>query len=749
MINEEYDTYQSKKINKKLLLIILAMLIIIVGIITFIYFIKGSKQRELDNSLNIFNQLLSDFENGQISADEYVRYNLYAEYDSSLLKKEYSNLQKSEVAIHVEELVNKYYEQLSRKTKKYYIEKINLDNLSFELDKENKSTKKDISLSNVLIDTVQAKSYKATNLNKAVLSKNGNFVVWYTTTGDSATDYNSAKKVADGLENTVKQYNELSSYKFNFKSNVLSKGKVYNNQIKILENENIDTKYLESAMQVYLVEYGDSSLAQYIDGYGKMTEIFNSIKSKDKNGSVVFPYILIKPSSFDDYEKLSQLYNHELFHYYQHHVLCGKANCSLGKDEYIGEATANWASSIATNKTTNEGFLNNWAGDARYNSNALMGTYKENNGPLAVGYSLFVYLNNYSSIVNNGKSKIVKSIYKDNALEYLEDNATEKELVEIQETIALKNLTQDYINKNLVVSNSYGYDIYLKDTITDSYSVNDVNINELGISYYLLNKDSTSAFKINFKKDNKHVSALIIKKQNNKYEIVDSADTNNEYIFNTNKYGDYDLLYIVIYNKKLTLKNYYSLTVDSTTKEEIKEDNEQNEIPNIDTNNPTTEVIAGDMSFYVNGKKFLLPCSFMDFVSASGASYDSAKLEEMKKTSKYGRFQFQVYFGEVEMELLISYKDNETKILNMSIGADSDDLDSMPDFVFPGNIRLGRTYNSGMEAEGYFKSGGNQIYNGNTEFWDIKYNDNNYGYKVYYDKDDKEVYFVEIDSFQY
>ena len=101
------------------------------------------------------------------------------------------------------------------------------------------------------------------------------------------------------------------------------------------------------------------------------------------------------------------------------------------------------------------------------------------------------------------------------------------------------------------------------------------------------------------------------------------------------------------------------------------------------------------------------------------------------------------------MELLIIYKDNETKIMNMSIGADSDDLDSMPDFVFPGNIKLGRTYNSVIETEGYFNAGGSLCYNGTAEFWDIKYNNNNYGYTIYYDKDNKEVYYVELNGLQY
>ena len=672
----------NKKFNKKKIALIIGLIFIVVTAIIVSKFLIFNNKTKNESDVNVVSKLLNDFENGKITADEYVRYNLYAEYDTSLLKKEYSNLQKSEVSIHIEKLVDKYYDQLSDKTKQFYLEKVNLDNITFELDKENESTSSGISLSDIIIDKVYAKSKSVTNLNKVVLSKNKHFIVWYTTTGDNATSYESAKQIADGLENTVRQYDKLTNYKFNFKSNILSKGATYNNQVKILEKSNIDTKYLESAMQVYLVEYGGDSLAQYVDGYGKVSEIFNSLRSKDKNGSAIFPYIMIKPSSFSDYEKLSQLYNHELFHYYQHHVLCGEKICNLGSDEYIGEASANWASSISTKKTTNAGYLNDWADVARYNSNSLMGTYKDKNGSLIVGYALYVYLHNYSTIVNNGSTKIIKSIYEDNSIKYLENNATESELIKIQETIALQNLAQSYRNKNLLSSNKYNSSVYIKGTIDNTYSAEDVNINEFGISYYELNKNPDFDFKINFKRDNKHVSALIIKKFNNKYEIIDKPDAENEYIFDTSKYGDYDTIYLVVYNKKLTLKNYYSLSVEKVR------NNENN------NNSQNTKNIELDHNLSINGYKFQLGVSLDEFVANTGAKlnetdYENAKLNSEKLAGLYYEIEATITSGgnDIVFDIYVNSSDlSNITVQGISISSDRASVEENPGFLRNPNL---------------------------------------------------------------
>ena len=67
-----------------------------------------------ETEINISNQLYSDYLNENITTDEYVRYLLYTQYDTSMLDEKYQNLLKSDDTINIEELINKYYEDLKK-----------------------------------------------------------------------------------------------------------------------------------------------------------------------------------------------------------------------------------------------------------------------------------------------------------------------------------------------------------------------------------------------------------------------------------------------------------------------------------------------------------------------------------------------------------------------------------------------------------------------------------------------------------
>lgn len=568
------------KNNKKIILKLTVVVSVIFLIFIFIFGlsklennnIELGKQEELIPNKVLQNQLLADFQNGEITTDEYVKYNIYGKYDKSMLDDKYSTIPDFG---NIETLIRKYHNELSDETLKYYVEKVNLNNVTFELDKENISSEgKDdnkIGLSNFFVSKVYAKSDKVTNLNKAVLSSEGNFIVWYTTTGDSASDYNSAKKIADGLEETVEKYDDKFGSEYSYSVNFISKGKKYENQLKILKNSGIDESYLDSAMQVYLVEYEVDSLARYIAGYGILREVLYEFVGGDENGSIAFPYILIKPSSFSDSERLEQLYNHEMFHHYQYYVLAEKLNKEVGEDEYILEATANWASSLITNKTTTKGYLNEWAGSAREFSSDLMSEEWANTyGKDMVGYALFVYLYNYSTTVKEGTSKIIQSIYEDDSLKYLQDNSTVHNRNVIQREILLKNLLQDYTNKNLIVDKDFNSGIVAKQTISDDIDLDNIKISRLGIDYYKLNKENSNFniyIKIKIDKEStKEVSVYLLLEKDNILDVVESFDFSTlregEPLLGTINPIDYDNAYLVFVNRS-TIEDFdYSFRVD-------------------------------------------------------------------------------------------------------------------------------------------------------------------------------------------
>ncbi|MFA5696705.1 MAG: hypothetical protein WC917_04705, partial [Bacilli bacterium] len=538
-----------KESTKRLIYIVIGIVVILVVGLGLYFIFNNKQEKKVISNINISSQLQQDFNAGKISVDEYVRFNLYAEYDRDLLKDEYKNLELSNETIDIEYLINNHYDELSQETIKFFAKKINLENITFELDKENEKTSQDSFWLDLFLLKVSAKAEKVTNLNQVILSSSGNFVIWYTTTGDSGIHFKTAKEIADGLESTVKKFESFFGYDYSSQAEIFSEGKTYRNQTKILNNVNIDSNYLKTATQVYLVNYNESSLAQYVSGYGKGKEIINYIFGGDDYGSIVFPYIIIKPSSFDDHERLAQLYNHELFHHYQKHILCGHSNCTLSKDPYYSDSTANWASALVTTKTTNEGFLNEWAQVYRYNSNSLLGRYANQYGDSKVAYAMFVYLYNYSSIVENGTTKIIDAMYKLNFLEYLEDNSTLEERKSIQKEIALKNLTLNYSNNNLNIPMESRAMSNINDTVNikenDVY-IKDVGVGKMGLTYFAINLTSDEAIKITIDKDNNYIDAILVaQNENDDYVIIDSSDNKgNQIIFDTNNYKDYQKLYL-------------------------------------------------------------------------------------------------------------------------------------------------------------------------------------------------------------
>lgn len=596
---------KKKKNNKKVFIIALLIVVaIILSLMGYKLYSKNiSNNNDIDEDMFITQKLLLDYEDGKITTDEYVRYSLYAAFNSNLLKDSYSGYKKSDAYTHADKLVEQYYDELTDETLRYYLSQINLDYVTFELDKENDETNNKLSVSDLLIDQVSAKADKVTNLNKVVLSSGGNFVVWYTTTGSSATNYTYANKVAEGLEASIEKYTELFGKKYKFNSDVFSKGKTYSNQKKILEKNNISEEYLTSAMQIYLVEADADALAFYVGKQGVLRDLFNKFRGGDQYGAVANPYIVIKPSSFSDSERLEQLYNHEFFHHYQSNILCNQESCNIS-DPYISEASANWASSLISKKTTIKGFLNEWASTARkFSSNLLSKEILKKYGVLKMSYALYIYLNNYSLVVDNGDDYIIESIYQKDSLKYLNDKASRKNLYDIQKIIALKNLSQDYENKNLIVDPDYS-DIFIniKDTISGEASYQNRDLSKIGIDYYLLDIDSSSAFEIDVEGNNRNINTFIIAKKGENYEVVgySSVDTNKDK-FDTNKYGEYDKLYIAVSNTSLVEENRYSLSVKKINKNNSSIDNDSKEEDNTFSTTFSNYNIEMEMNITVSG----------------------------------------------------------------------------------------------------------------------------------------------------
>lgn len=599
-----------KRKNKILLIAIILLLLLMMALLFAI--IKKDKldgKRNDNTSLIITDVLFKEYSEGKLNTDEYVKNLLYAEYNDNLLDDKYSAMKKPELS-EIDTFIRIHVNELSDSTLKYYAERLALKGVTFNAKKTKNSKKEEnkVAFSDLLVDTVNADEYdEVVELDRAILSKNKHFIVWYTEDGNSATNYSTAKKVADGLEETIENYKEIFKYDFSVKPDIFSKGSSYDNQKEILEQENIDSKYLETTLPVYLINYDDCSLAKYISDSGVVAKFFKKIVGGDDYGATSFPYILIRPSAFSDYERLSQLYNHELFHHYQFHILCGNNECKPNDDPYIIEATANLASALATNKTTTSGFLNDWVGTSRKFADSLMSEeFSKKYGKNNIGYALFVYLYNYISIVDNGINILINSIYDNDfdALEHIMFATDIRDLIKIQRENTLKNLTQDYSNKNLIQSEEYNGDLpvinvndYIKNIDSADKDLKQ-NISPLGSKYFRLPYNEEHTYEINFERDNNSVVTFIIAEKNNVFKVVDSADELYDYnhTFVSSDYEDFDNLYIVIANAK-EKDNEYKITFDAK-KRQMENISEKNYLSFNDCNIYDEEIIKKIDTYY-------------------------------------------------------------------------------------------------------------------------------------------------------
>lgn len=577
-----------QKISKRILkIIIIIAIIVFVSTITIIainIYRNNSSVRPQDNSstdeteASGYSLLSKDFQDEIISTDKYIQQLLYLQYDNNSLDEKYIPKLRQGTSYNVDREVETYYKDISEATLLYYFDKITLSNLTFIDGLQNESSQQSNSLIDYLSVKASASEKPIINLDKATLSPNGQFIVWYTDSGDSAISLDDANKIAVGLDKSVSSYEKELSADYEFDSEMVIKSAEHNDKLKILRDNGIDEDKLINAMQIFIYsDKDDSALASYTSLedsglIGLLNQYYSKITGSGINGNTTYPFMVIKTESLSDIERLEQIYNHELFHHFQYH-LCSASSCDR-PENFISEATANWASSIISNKTTGLGFLNEWAEVALRNSNSLMGSYLKKNGKTTTGYASFVYLYAYDQTVDDGRSKIISSLYEKNSLAYLGEKAELDDLNATIEYQSFMNLSQGYLNKNILATqqfdmpNAYN-NIKLKGLISSVSSNQAVIINNIGIDYYLIEAGSDKPYKAIFNSNDvtENLQVIIVTEKDGLFSKLDSQIIHNaESTIDTNNYGEYDRIYIIVANSNTNNKYTYNIRFEETEK---------------------------------------------------------------------------------------------------------------------------------------------------------------------------------------
>ena len=571
--------------NGKIAIIIISVflgLAVIGGVLGILLFrftsnlFDGSTDEEISkltiDTQTVERMLYQDFRNGEISTDEYVKYSLYSVYDNNLLSEKYSDANIGINSTDPDKLVEEYFDELSDETLKYYFDKCMMTDVTFVLGKENAELDSVGSLDDLFVMKAYASEGTITNLDKIAVSSDKKVFVWYTTDGNSACTEEEAQSIANKMENTIIQYEELFDCEYTFEAKVYSKGNNYEKQVEILEKYGYSSQRLEDTLQVYVFDYGaESSLAQHQMIPEGALEFYYKICGGDEVGAVANPHIRINTNAMGDMEKLEQLYNHELFHEFQEGTLSNGGERDFNREnKIIMESTANLASAYVTDKTTVHGYLNINASNAmRLNRELLSEKNIEAIGTEATGYAFFVYLYNYAENVPNGLERIVDAMYEEEPLEYL--NAVQQyDLIATQRETGIKYLNHiDYDNKNLVPDPNHndgaqGPRTEVTVDWTTLYKANreDEVINPIGIEYYDFACDYEDYdYTIKFTRENYGISAYLLGFIDGKYQIVDFIENTDvsKYTFKPHLYEDAIEFNLMIVNPSLLEEATYSL----------------------------------------------------------------------------------------------------------------------------------------------------------------------------------------------
>lgn len=644
--------------GKKLLFIMIISVIILAVIISTVLIIKNDKKEDVSDNNQTddsdivsvletpLDKLKSDYESGKIDVNKYFTELVYMKYDSSKLDKKYysSSFLISGSSLNLIDILIENKDKISSDIANFYLMKETLSDVSLGFPKA--QVEQQINHSNNYEVTFLNDQSSESNhiLDKVKLSNNGNFLVWYTTTGDDAITESEAQQVADGLENAISVYEQEFSIPYSYdpyvdKNSLFASD--YRNAFNALEDADINPDKMYTTMSVYIFDTGSvNELAAYRSP-ADIKKILNSLfgSSLNNDGIINYPYIVINKRGFanssdnkeiEKNENLEQLYAHELFHHFQY-LHCSSITCKTSG--IFMEASANYASAIASNSEGTDNFLNDWAGIYSTNTSNYLPEIDNSSG-----YALFPYLYSYSKIVANGKHVIREAHTVIDPFQYLQDKTSQENLIKVINDLAFYTLTQGYDN-NCLKSND---GIRFKEAKLSSGDRYSQFIQAGSIDYYVLEKNSTIAFTSSNSNITFNVYGYIEKPTviQNQYTLI-TSDDRYSYLAESD-YANFDKVYIAVTNASLTMPGEYKLEVNGKTKEETEKKDEvetENKVlvttfKNYNVDITTNFVVSGISSTtsskgiidQVNQKEYLeTTTSSFGFVVSTNKSYTDFK----------------------------------------------------------------------------------------------------------------------------
>lgn len=558
--NVNFCTKCGKKIKRhgfvKFILLLVIIFLIFLLINKYTNILKKGDSVIINNEeikyTNSYEHIKYDYEQKIISANEYLKQMYALEFDSKSLSKKYKNDNNNYFLtsdqLNIIDFIEKNYKKLDKNLVEKYARKKLLQDVQLKSNSISKSSSSIIKLSKEDPENVSSHV-----LNKARLSSNGRFLLWYTDTGNDAITENEVNVILNELDNSVNDLEQLSKIKYSYEPYIDNKNLVgdYLSATIVLQECNIPVDSIKTAMSIYVYDTGsDVTLAQYTD-----TNLLNKylnytgLSSIRYDGVINYPYVFMNKKGLNEIDSLKQVSRHELFHHFQTSYC--KANdlisCDDTKDGFM-ESYANYASAITGNYQSTENFLNNWMG-AYYRDTSLNIDDVKGGSP---GYAIFPYLYSYSLMVDNSSNIFNKALLENEPLKYINKNTSREKLKSTINDLAVKLLSKNYKNNAFVPPSDDKLDIKGDISKNDTYKY---EINKGAIDYFEINKFSDVEITSD---DYSYITFMLIGVKNNEYNIISKVSTK----LKQNIYDlGYDKVYLAVTNGNLDKKYNYQIKV--------------------------------------------------------------------------------------------------------------------------------------------------------------------------------------------
>lgn len=530
----------------------------------------------LENSASL---LASAYSTNEIDADTYLNYLLDAIYNPSALPASYQSSTKLTLLPDYLTFADEHFSELDPATAQRTLELATLANVDFDTDASDNS-----STSYSLFSTPAYAFQKATTLNKAQLSSDGHFVVFYTDTGNDAVSDSSISSLCDMLERIIKNYQDKIDLAYEYQLFTTNNSKT-KKMSKVLEANGIAPDITNTAMAVYITDPYDGAsdvLATYAGRnfaetttslIVKLGNIIGDETAKFYNTTPAYPLINILPVNLEN-KSLEIVTAHELGHHYATTYCYTTYNKSCHLDNFIDETVPNWfAVNVATNQAQDNVISGHHSAYVEFGtcyniSTTIPKPPKEHachgSGSLG-GYPAAAFLQNYSEIVPGSAKIFLDAIATGNALQKLYDAAGPERYQKVMTQLTERNLTKDYQQNTFRIDSiPRGEEIPCTDLCTQSY--------------YIASSSSRYLYfpTTEYKNVNLEVSAPgsntinILGQRGSSWTVISSGDSSDSSAsYDIAETSDYDVVAFAITNYSISEDSNFTLKVTAAPLEEL------------------------------------------------------------------------------------------------------------------------------------------------------------------------------------